>query len=74
MRPILVQIAQETEFVIQHISEKPSLLAHPDYRDALENKLELANQLARLTDDSVDYAEAKAGSATSRQARIELTP
>jgi hypothetical protein len=59
MRPILVQIAQETEFVIQHISEKPSLLAHPDYRDALENKLELANQLARLTDDSVDYAEAK---------------
>lgn len=59
MRPILVQIAQETEFVIQYIGEKPRLLAHPEYRDALENKLELATQLARLTDDSVDYAETK---------------
>jgi len=59
MRPILVQIKQETEFVIQHISEKPRLLAHPEYRDALEKKHELATQLARLTDDSVDYAEAK---------------
>src|SRR5262245_18890622 len=59
MRPILVQTAQNTEFVIQHINEKPRLLAHPEYRDALENKLELATQLAKLTDDSVDYAETK---------------
>jgi hypothetical protein len=59
MRPILVEIAQNTEFVIQHISEKPRLLAHPEYREALENKHELATQLAKLTDDSVDYAETK---------------
>ena len=59
MRPILVQIQQETEFVIQHISEKPRLLAVTEYRDALEKKHELATQLARLTDDSVDYAETK---------------
>jgi hypothetical protein len=59
MRPILVQIAQNTEFVIQHLSERPRLLAHPEYRDALENKLALATQLAELTNDSVDYAETK---------------
>ena len=59
IRPILVQIAQNTEFVIQHISEKPRLLALPEYQDALEQKLELATQLARLTDESVAYAETK---------------
>lgn len=59
MRPILVQLAENTEFVIQHISENPRHLQHPDYRDALENKFELATQLAQLTDDSVKYGETK---------------
>jgi hypothetical protein len=59
MRPILAELAKNTEFVIQHISEKPRLLSHPEYRNALENKYELATQLAQLTDDSVRYGETK---------------
>ena len=59
MRPLLVQIAQKTEFVIQHINDKPRLLDQPEYRDALEHKHELATQLAELTDDAVDYADTK---------------
>ena len=59
MRPILEEIAQNTEFVIEHIRENPGWLAAPEYEDALENKHELATQLAKLTRDSVSYADAK---------------
>ena len=57
MRPILVELAQNTTFVIDYIRENPRSLRNPDYREALDNKYELATQLAGLTGDSVSYSE-----------------
>jgi hypothetical protein len=71
MRPILVALAKNAKFVIQHINENQKELRHSEYRDALANNQELASQLAGLTDDFVTYGETK-GKLEELRTKLEL--
>ena len=59
IKPTAVELAQNTEFVIQHIRDNPNWLSKAEYRDALANKFELASQLAKQMRDFVSYGETK---------------
>lgn len=59
IKPIAVELAQNTEFVIQHIRDNPQHLRQAEYQDALAYKSELASQLAQVTGDFVSYGETK---------------
>jgi hypothetical protein len=59
IKPIAMELAQNTEFVIQHIRDNPQHLSQAEYQEALANKSELASQLAEVTGDFVSYGETK---------------
>jgi hypothetical protein len=59
IKPIALELAQNTQFVIERINESPKHLGHPEYKDALASKFELATQLASMMDDYVRYGETK---------------
>jgi hypothetical protein len=60
MRPMLEKLADRTTQAIEHVRDNPWQLRHPDYHDALEDKADLASQLADLLNDHVRYGETKA--------------
>lgn len=62
MRPILSEVAKNTDFAIQHLRDNPNWLSHEDYRDTLSEKYELASQLSDVLADHLTYGQAKAQS------------
>ena len=59
MRPMVVELARNTEFVMEHLRGNRQPVGQAEYQDALANKLDLASQLAELTSDFVSYGETK---------------
>jgi len=59
IRSILEQIADKTETVIQYIRDDPGLIRQAEYRDTLEDKLELAFDLKALTTKYVRLGDTK---------------
>lgn len=59
IRPLLKEIASNTETVIQFINQNPKRLFTTEYKDYLEANADNADRLSRLVADFVDYGNTK---------------
>jgi len=59
IKPLLREIAHDTDTVIGYINTKPTRLFNTDYKDFLEANADNADHLARLISDFIDYGRAK---------------
>jgi len=59
IKPLLKEIAHDTDTVIGFINTKPTRLFNLEYKDFIEANADNADHLARLVADFVDYGRAK---------------
>lgn len=59
IRPLLKEIASNTETVIQYLNKSPKRLSMKEYTDYIEANSDVAAQLAELIKDFVDYGNTK---------------
>jgi hypothetical protein len=59
IKPLLREIAHDTDTVIGFINTKPTRLFNTEYKDFIEANADNADHLARLIADFVDYGHAK---------------
>jgi len=59
IRPLLKEIASNTETVIQYINKNPKRLFMTEYKDYIEVNADMADTLAGLVSDFVDYGNTK---------------
>jgi len=59
IKPLLKEIAHNTDTVIGFINTKPTRLFNAEYKDFIEANADNADHLARLIADFVDYGRAK---------------
>lgn len=59
IRPLLKDLASNTETVIQYINKNPKRLFMSEYKDYIETNSDVSSQLAGLIGDFVDYGNTK---------------
>jgi hypothetical protein len=59
IKPLLKEIAANTQNAIQTLNGNPKQLSSPDYKEYLETNSDVAAQLAGLIRDLVDYGNTK---------------
>ena len=59
IRPLLKELAGNTEKAIQHINDNPSRLNQAEYKDYIEANADLSAELSSMIKDFVDYGSIK---------------
>ena len=59
IRPLLKEIATNTETVIQYINKNPKRLTSSEYKDYIETNADVTSKLAGLISDYVEYGNTK---------------
>jgi hypothetical protein len=72
IKPLLKEIASNTESVIAYINKNPSRLFTTDYKDYIEANSDTASVLAGLVSDFVNYGNTKDRTERLRQ-KLELS-
>jgi hypothetical protein len=73
IRPLLKELASNTEAIIEYLNKNPGRLRAPEYRDFLEANADQSEQLAALIGDFVDYGKTKQRLERLRD-KLELPP
>ena len=59
IKPLLKEIASNTESVINYINTNPKRMSMPKYKEYIETNADVADKLAGLITDFVDYGKTK---------------
>lgn len=73
IRPLLKELASNTQAVIEHLNKTPKNLNAPEYKDYLEANADQAEQLAGMIADFVNYGKTKQRMERLRD-KLELPP
>jgi len=73
IRPLLKELASNTEAIIEYLNKNPGRLRAPEYKDFLEANADESEQLAALIGDFVDYGKTRQRLERLRE-KLELPP